>query len=622
MSKLKSIIDGLNAEQQQAVSLPVDTGPVMVLAGAGTGKTSVLTKRIAYLCAHGVSSSAILAVTFTNKAAREMKERLIAMGIPHGVMIGTFHSIGLRILKRCPEAAGVTAGFTVMDEDDTRKLWKDLFVAGKDEVVSPGSVKLSKWDNDIKKFMTAMFSAKERGMRSSDPNPATTFEQSVGRMLDIYETERKKLNRVDFSDLISASLDAIQSYPSGRAWADQFTHILVDEFQDTSKLQFAWATSILRDEKKSQHIFAVGDDSQSIYSFRGANIENISRFVVDYGAVEIMLEQNYRCGSLILQAANNLIAVNINGDKKKLWTENGTGEVRMLEFQNDRAEAAQIAEELSAVDDLKKCAVLVRTRGAMIPIVQAFRSLRIEHHVVGAMDYFDAKEIKDAMSLVRFAVNHQDSISFQRMGAVFHGVGKKTILAAVEEASGAMMSILDICAQNKKLHAIYEAFKDINGDSDATLSVRHLVEVSGLMDECRGSDEYHRVQNVNEFCSLAGQFGTLGEFIDEMTLFSEKDTRENGVTVSTIHAAKWLEWERVYIPVLNEAHLPITREMGTDPESKHLEFMSREEERRLMYVAITRAKRYLTVSFPKFRMVNGQTESAKPSRFLKESGLL
>lgn len=611
----------LNPEQQKAVSLPIDIGPVMVLAGAGTGKTSVLTKRIAYLCANGVDPSKILAVTFTNKAAKEMKERLKKMSVPSSSMLGTFHSIGLKVLKRCPEAAGVRAGFTVMDEDDTKRLWRSIFLVDDCKDIVAGSVKMIKGDKDIKKFMELMFAEKDRGVRVASAMPGSHLEQSVGKMLDIYEAERKKLNRVDFADLISASLEAINNFKEGREWADGFTHVLVDEFQDTSKLQFKWVTSILGGEKTTQQLFAVGDDNQSIYSFRGANIENIARFVKDYKAKEIMLEQNYRCGSGILAVANRLIAENVNGDRKKLWTQNAIGQVTLLAFQSDRQESAAIAEELRTHDALADCAILVRTRGAMISLAQALRSAGVEYHIVGAMDFFDSKEIKDAMSLIRFAVNHHDSLSFGRMAGIFPGIGNKTILAAINDADSSQMSLLGVCSQNKKLVNIYEAFKEIDADSNSTNATQHLVEVSGLLRECEKSDEPIRFTNVKEFCLLAGQFSTLTEFLEEMTLFSEKENRQKGVTVSTIHAAKGLEWERVYLPVLNEFHLPITREFGVDADSRHDEFMSREEERRLMYVAITRAKRELFVSYPGSRMIHGQIESVRPSRFLKEAGL-
>ena len=617
---IQPYLSGLNQQQQKSVSLPVNVGPVMVLAGAGTGKTSVLTKRIAYLCANGVDAHGILAVTFTNKAAKEMRERLKRMHVPPHVTLGTFHSIGLKVLKRCPQAAGVRPGFTVMDEDDTKRLWRSLFIAADDEAIAAGSVKMHRWDQDIKKFMTQMFAEKDKGVRVADPNPASPMEQSIGKMLTIYEAERKKLNLVDFSDLISASLEAIQHHPEGMMWAAGFTHVLVDEFQDTSKLQFKWVTSVLGGVKSGQQIFAVGDDSQSIYSFRGANIENISRFVTDYNATEIMLEQNYRCGSDILQAANNLIARNVNGDRKKLWTENATGQVHLSNFPSDKQEAAAIAAELARCQTLSECAILVRTRGAMVPIAQALRLEGVDHHIVGAMDFFDAKEIKDAMSLIRFAVNHQDSMSFGRMAGIFSGVGKKTILGALDDASRSLMPILGVCSQNKKLVHIYEAFRDIDGESNAVEATHHLVDVSGLLKECEKSDEAVRLSNIKEFIELAGQFETLTEFLEEMTLFADKENRQTGVTISTIHAAKGLEWNRVYLPVLTEFHLPITREFGIDTESKHLEFMSREEERRLMYVAITRAKDELFISYPYSRMVNGQHESTAPSRFLKEAG--
>lgn len=622
-TRISAIVSGLNPEQEEAVSLPVDSGPVMILAGAGTGKTAVLTKRIAYLCAHGVAPENILAVTFTNKAAKEMKERLKKMHVHPAPMLGTFHSIGLRVLKRCPAAAGVRSDFTIMDDDESKRLWRSLFVVPDDVPIAAGELKMHKSDPECKKFMTMMFKAKDLGQRKAPDVSYSILEQSIGRMIDIYESERKRQNRVDFSDLIAASLDAIKNHKEGQAWASTFTHVLVDEFQDTSLLQFEWATSILGGEKTRQNLFAVGDDNQSIYSFRGANVENIARYVAEYGAKEVMLEQNYRCGSSILDAANALIARNVNGDRKKLWTQNAGGKVALSDFQTDRHEAESIADAIIRRGGvLEDYAILVRTRAATIPLAKALRSRGVLHHVVGSLDFFDAKEVKDAMALIRFAINPKDLISFERMAALFPGVGKKAISSVIEEAEHSILSLIEVCASNKKTANIASAFQGIGGNSNAFDATSHLIDVSGLRAECEKADEEIRRENINDFCQLAGQFTMLAEFLEEMTLFADKEGRTDGVTISTIHAAKGLEWKCVYLPALTEGHIPMKRSYGNDAESRAQEFLAKEEERRLMYVAITRAKHELLMSYPSIRMVNGEMSSAEPSSFLSEAGVL
>ena len=614
------ILDGLNPEQKDAVTLPVDAGPVMVLAGAGTGKTSVLTKRIAYLCANGIDPSAILAVTFTNKAAKEMKERLKKLHVHPVPLIGTFHSIGLKILKHCPEAAGVANGVTVMDDDESKRLWKSLFLVADNVKIGAGEVKMRKSDPDAKIFMAMMFAAKENGVRlnsRSIPNQEKV-SLSVSQMLGIYEAERKAQNRVDFSDLISASLEAITKHESGIRWASGFSHILVDEFQDTSVLQFEWATSISKVFKTEQQIFCVGDDNQSIYSFRGAHIGNIEQFVTEFGATEILLEQNYRCGSEILSAANKLISKNPNGSRKKLWTNNHAGQIDLSEFQTDKEESESIARSLiDSESNLKESAILVRTRGAMIPITKALRGAGVDHHVVGAMDFFDSKEIRDALALCRFAVNNQDFISFTRGASLFDKIGAKTVEGIIADAIEYRMDLLDICSLNKKLRVISYAFDGIDTDSPASESLEKLVKISGLLAECEKSEEEHRLVNLRDLVEISKQFGGLGEFVEEITLFADKENQKNGVTVSTIHAAKGLEWSRVYLPVLNDGHLPMNIKNDNEPHNFAIE-----EERRLLYVAITRAKKELYLSFPLARVVHGSYITSQPSEFLKEAGLL
>ena len=628
------IMEGMNPAQVAAISLPIH-GAAMVIAGAGTGKTAVLTRRIAWLCSKGVDPMGIMAVTFTNKAAREMKERLAKLGVSPMPMMGTFHSVGLRILKMCPEAAGVKSGFTVMDESDTQSLWRRLFVAGKDQTPDPRRHQLPYKSEDAKKICGMMFALKEAGVRHSTDKisdlavdldtPAFAY-----KMLDIYEAERCRLNLVDFSDLISGSLAALQS-DGGHDWSmrtvrwkQRFTHLLVDEFQDTSALQFKWIGQMMSDRfsdarKHSNNIFCVGDDCQSIYSFRGAVVENVGRFVREFDATEVLLEQNYRCGTNILNAANKLIANNRSGDRKRLWADSDSGQIEFKSYDRDDEEAWGIARQVKSRGNLERTAVLVRTRAAMLPVTKALRENNILYHVVGAQDFFDRKEIRDAMSLVRLSVNQMDTLSFARAAAIFNGVGKTVLDRIVTEAKDRGISPLSVCAshKNEKVRAIATTIDILTASSPALNSVTRLAQWSGLEASCLEDEDESRIKNLRDFYAMAGGFSTLGHFLEEITLFAEKRGKTDGVTISTIHGAKGLEWDMVYLPALTQGHIPAIRER----EDQEKAFEEMEEERRLMYVAITRAKHGLYASFSKTRMVHGEIMAASRSIFVKESGL-
>lgn len=613
------IMDGMNPAQVAAISLPVH-GAAMVIAGAGTGKTAVLTRRIAWLCSKGIDPMGIMAVTFTNKAAREMKERLAKLGVSPMPMMGTFHSVGLRILKMCPEAAGVKPGFTVMDESDTQSLWRRLFVVGKDQTPDPRRHQLPYKSEDAKKICGMMFALKEAGVRhSTDKISDLAVEPDtpsfVYKMLDVYEAERCRLNLVDFSDLISGSLVALQS-DKGRDWSQKFTHLLVDEFQDTSALQFKWIDRMMSDR---ENIFCVGDDCQSIYSFRGAVVENVGRFVRKFDAAEILLEQNYRCGTDILNAANKLIANNRSGDRKRLWADSDAGQIEFKSYDRDNEEAWGIAHQIKSRGNLERTAVLVRTRAAMLPVTKALRENNILYHVVGAQDFFDRKEIRDAMSLVRLSVNQMDTLSFARAAAIFNGVGKTVIDRIVTEAKDRGISPLSVCAshKNEKVRAIATTIDILTASSPALNSVTRLSQWSGLEASCLEDEDESRIKNLRDFYAMAGGFSTLGHFLEEITLFAEKRGKTDGVTISTIHGAKGLEWDMVYLPALTQGHIPAIRER----EDQEKAFEEMEEERRLMYVAITRAKHGLYASFSKTRMVHGEIMAASRSIFVKESGL-
>ena len=625
------VTQGMNDRQTRAISMPV-TGAAMVLAGAGTGKTAVLTRRIAWLVANGVAPRSIMAVTFTNKAAREMKDRLTKLGVSPLPMMGTFHSVGLRILKLCPESAGVSKGFTVMDESDTKSLWARLFTVRpvpkgrsfdplKDQVPDPLKHQIYSTDPNLAIFRAWMFSLKELGIRSSDDNLANfeinkNIPQSIYYMLDIYEKERRALNMVDFSDLISGSLAAINDTDKGMDWAQGFSHLLVDEFQDTSALQFMWVRQMMAGRG---NIFCVGDDSQSIYSFRGAVVKNIELFVKEFNATEVLLEQNYRCGTDILDSANKLIAKNQGGSRKKLWADGGSGNVEYREFFNEIDEARWIARQIHLAGNVDNTAILSRTRAAMIPIASALRDAGVVHHVVGAKDFFDRREIKDAMSMVRMACNPSDYLAFVRVASIFKGVGEVAIDRVITASHARHQSPAVACCSDKSdsVRAIGNVFDGVSRKSNSSDAVWHLIEYSGFRKQCEEDADAARIRNIKDFMQMSEKFSTLGHFLEEMTLSAERSGLQEGVAVSTIHAAKGLEWDDVYLPALSQGHLP-SEQQSDDP----VEILSDlEEDRRLMYVALTRAKSGLFTSVAKDRLVFGKTVSSRPSIFIEEAGL-
>ena len=628
----QSIINGMNPEQTQAVTLDVNAGAVLVLAGAGTGKTSVLTRRIAWLVHHGVHPSNILAVTFTNKAAREMKERLVKLAVNPFPMVGTFHSIGLRILKKCPEAAGVTQGFTVMDENDRDSMWNRLFVQPKvikKDYVRPdhGMVLIQRDDEKLSVYRERMFKLKELGARNSLDCQRLATDKKLSdpwlfQALDIYEAARKQQNMLDFDDLIAGSLIALRDYPAGKAFADSFSHVLVDEFQDTSLSQYDWVRAISA-SMTTKNLFCVGDDYQSIYSFRGAVIENVQRFVREYRAHEVLLERNYRCASSILTAANALIAVNPGGTRKRLWTDSMNGLTSFRCFQTDKEEAWWVASSIQAHQNLTQTAVLLRTRSAMLPIANALRMVGIPYQIVGGKDFFERREIRDALALVHLYLNNRNLSAFARVAGMLEGVGETSIARVIRQAEIMGQSPLEAASTstNKELARLPEVMRQ-RPDIHCKQIVAELIMESGLGVDVLNDDDENRAQNIAEFIDLSEGYKTVEEFAEEMTLFTEKDTSVEGVTVSTVHAAKGLEWNNVYIPALSDGHFPAAFRFDKDdpPTIEKLNFHM-EEERRLMYVALTRGKDRVNTSFSRQRFLFGKTVYCEASPFVREAML-
>ncbi len=626
------ILADLNPEQAHAVSLDVDAGSTLVLAGAGTGKTSVLTKRIAWLIEHGVSPQNILAVTFTNKAAREMRERLEKLCFNQVPLVGTFHSVGLRILKLCPAAAGVSKGFTIMDETDKNSLWNRLFVepkAAKKGYTKPdhGLDMLPHGDDFIPVYRQRMFGLKELGARNFADCMRLATDKSLSapwlfKALDVYEDHRKQQNLLDFDDLIAGSLIALRDYPEGLKFAEKFTHILVDEFQDTSASQFDWIRA-LSAPMTIKNLFCVGDDYQSIYAFRGAVIENMQKFVRVYGAREVLLERNYRCASSILDAANALISKNPGGTRKRLWTNAVNGLTSFRRFPTDKEEAGWIAAEIRNRQAYKQTAILLRTRAAMLPVSNALRMLGVPYQIVGVKDFFDRREIRDALALVHLYLNPRNEAAFIRVAGILEGVGETSIMKVVKQADLTRQTTVEAAASSSNANlATLPVMLRARPNLSCKQVISELVRESGLGADVINDDDKTRAQNITEFIELSSKFDTLEEFSEELTFFMEKKETGEGVTISTVHAAKGLEWAHVFIPALADGHFPAYFRSTNDepPTREQLEFHL-QEERRLMYVALTRGKQSVMTSFASQRYLFGQVIRCEKSRFLEEAVL-
>jgi DNA helicase-2/ATP-dependent DNA helicase PcrA len=626
----------LNHEQQQAVAH--GDGPLLVLAGAGTGKTRVLVYRIASLVERGVAPWQILAVTFTNKAAGEMRERLIELlGDGAGQMwIGTFHATCARILRRWGERVGLRKGFLIYDDDDQMKLVNRLSKeAGVDEQVTPRTL-LSRFDR-----------AKNQGVDPASVKRGDFVDDLVAQIYPRYRDQLLRENAVDFNDLILHVLTLCKDADAGPRLATQFRHVLVDEFQDTNRVQYDLVHHLA---SGTRNLTVVGDDDQSIYRWRGAEPRNILDFDRDHPhAVVIKLEQNYRSTSTILDAANAVIAKNLDRHGKNLWTDRGGGDA--IEYKaagDDRGEAWDVARAIKQmIDDggrsPRDVAILYRTNAQSRPLEEQLRRYGVPYQVVGAVSFFERKEIKDAVAYLRLVVNPATDSAFERVvNEPPRGIGQTTIdrLRAHVGASGhallevaRMASRGDVAglqaAARKKLATFVDLIAGLGDVVQAGASVAEtliqVVERSGIraryeaMDSEEGRD---RLGNLSQLVNLAadyddeaGEEGTLEGFLERTALTAPADDKEVGdaIRMMTIHMAKGLEFPVVFLCGLEDGLFPSLRERDGTSEAEGLE-----EERRLAYVAITRARDQLFLSSARVRRVWGKDSMQAPSRFLDD----
>ena len=621
-------LENLNPEQLAAVTLADEHA--LVLAGAGSGKTRVLTTRIAWLIKSGhVTPGGVLAVTFTNKAAREMLTRLAAMlpVSPRGLWIGTFHGLSNRLLRTHHQEAGLPREFQILDTQDQLSAVKRLARAlNVDEDRLP--------PRELQWFINAQ---KEEGLRARDLPAADDLTRRRVELFAAYDEQCQREGVVDFAELLLRSFELLNRNELLREhYRARFRHILVDEFQDTNRLQYRWLKLFAGAQTR---LFAVGDDDQSIYGFRGANIGNLAEFEKEYAQGRVIrLEQNYRSQGNILDAANALIANNRNRLGKNLWTSAGQGDpLRVYEGESDAAEAHFIAEEVAAlVRDrggeglrLADIAVLYRSNAQSRVIEHALFGAALPYRVYGGLRFFERAEVKHALAYLRLIATPSDDNSFLRV-ANFppRGIGARTMEQLQDNAKQKVLSLFD--AADGKAGAFKKLIQELKSES-AVLSlpetIEHVVQRSGLLEHYKNEREgADRVENLGELVNAAAAFTQeereveSGEAIDPLTAFLTHAALEAGehqaaegqdaLQLMTVHSAKGLEFSAVFMSGLEEGLFPHEQSLAKRD--------GLEEERRLAYVAITRARSRLYLSFAQTRMLHGQTRYSLASRFLEE----
>ncbi|HTY01808.1 MAG TPA: UvrD-helicase domain-containing protein [Bacteroidota bacterium] len=629
-----SFLDELNPVQREAASSL--NGPCLVLAGAGSGKTRVLTFRVANLIAHDIRPECVLALTFTNKAAEEMKSRIVGLVGEHSrnIWMGTFHSLFARILRVEAERIGYRRNFTIYDTDDSLSQIKAAMgrLSLSPQQYIPQQVRAR-----ISHAKSARLGPAEFLASANDPSA-----RAVAAIYEEYELELHRSNAMDFDDLLLKPLDLFLHQPDVlQKYQHRFSHILVDEYQDTNRVQYHLINTLSRQHR---NLCVVGDDAQSIYAFRGADIRNILDFQTDYPDAKVFrLEQNYRSTKSILTAASSLIKNNRAQIPKSLWTSNDEGEPTSVErCEDDREEGrrvvSRIEEEISRKKlSLKDVAVLYRTNAQSRAIEDALRRAGIPYGIVGGVAFYRRKEIKDILAYLRLIVNPDDRESILRIINVpARGIGAGTVkkLAAFAEAEG--VTLFDALLRKELAGAVSERaaralrdfgtmmrkYQELQRQMSASELARSLVSelrILELLKEEHTSEADSRRQNVEELVSALSEFcesrpdATLGQFLEEAALIADVDTADfdrNAVTLMTLHAAKGLEFPVVFITGLEEGLFPLVSSSDDDEDI--------EEERRLMYVGITRARRKLYLCHAMSRLRFGEVTMAVRSRFIEE----
>ena len=633
------LLENLNPEQRAAVTLPHESA--LILAGAGSGKTRVLTTRMVWLIQTGqVSPLGVLAVTFTNKAAKEMLTRISAM-LPintRGMWVGTFHGLANRLLRIHYREAGLPQSFQILDSQDQLSAIKRLMKAM--------NVDTEKYEP--KKVQWFINNNKEAGRRARDAEAFDEYSMRMAELYEAYDAQCQREGVADFAELLLRSYELLyRNEPLREHYQDRFKHILIDEFQDTNTLQYRWLKLFAGPHTA---LFAVGDDDQSIYAFRGANTANMAEFEREFAHGNVIkLEQNYRSHGHILTAANTLIAQNAHRLGKNLWTAEGDGEpVRVFEAYSDQDEASFVVDEVRTLNRegmaLSDMALLYRSNAQSRVLEHALFSASVPYRVYGGLRFFERQEIKHALAYLRLLTNPEDDGAFLRVvNFPARGIGARTLEQLADTAARSGASLWQAaCTSGGKVAGFARLIEEIKASTrDLPLpeAIDHVIEASGLADYYRADKEgADRLENLNELINAAALFSEEGGLPDapgpdtapaapvvtespsELDRFLAHAALEAGehqagaghdaLQLMTVHAAKGLEFHAVFITGLEEGLFP--HEQSANEEN------GLEEERRLMYVAITRARRRLYLSHAQSRMLHGQVRYGLPSRFLGE----
>ena len=630
-------LDGLNPAQREAVETL--SGPVLMLAGAGTGKTKALTSRIAHLLATGTARPhEILAVTFTNKAAREMKQRIgshmgeAVEGMP---WLGTFHSVCAKLLRRHAELVGLKSNFTILDTDDQIRLMKQLIAAA---------------GIDDKRWPARMLSGVIDGWKNKAYTPdkvpvadSGAFDHKGVELYAAYQSRLRDLNAVDFGDILLHMVTIFQTHADVlEQYQRWFRYILVDEYQDTNVAQYLWLRLLAGGHK---NICCVGDDDQSIYGWRGAEVGNILRFETDFpGAHVVRLEENYRSTPHILAAASGVIAANKGRLGKTLFTSREDGEkVRLIGHWDGEEEARWIGEEVEAMQrgtrgmhpmSLDNMAILVRASHQMRAFEDRFLTIGLPYRVIGGPRFYERMEIRDAMAYFRLAVSPEDDLAFERIvNTPKRGLGDKAVQTIQRTARSNGVSLVEgarlVCQGKllggkglKELTILVDGLDrwaaQVRSEADTHVELAEMIldesGYTGFWQNDKTPEAPGRLENLKELVKALENFENLQGFLEHVSLIMDNETEEQGekVSIMTLHAAKGLEFPAVFLPGWEDGLFPSQRSMD-ESGVKGLE-----EERRLAYVGITRAEEICTVSFAANRRVYGQWQSAMPSRFIDE----
>src|SRR5437016_6181924 len=627
-------LEGLNEAQREAVL--ATEGPLLVVAGAGSGKTRVLTHRVAHLIAAcGVKPNEILAITFTNKAAGEMRTRLEGLlgGVARAIWILTFHAACGRILRREAELLGYRRNFTIYDQADQVRLTRAC---------------LEEFERDPKRFVPRGIHAQISNAKNALIGPdeyaarvASFYDQTVADVYALYQRKLFDSNAVDFDDLLMLTVDVLQRFPDAHErWAKTFRYVLVDEYQDTNHAQYV-LLKLLTDVSKN--LMAVGDEDQSVYGFRGADINNILDFEADFpGTHTVALEQNYRSTNAILSASNAVISHNRERKEKRLWSELGEGEpVRVVEVEDEHAEARFVAAEIAGLIEfgasLSEIAVVYRTNAQSRVLEDVLVRQGVAYQVIGGPRFYERAEIKDLLAYLQVIDNPYDTVSLTRIAnKPRRGVGDTSLARLATFAAGEGISLWEALGRADEaglataslravqtFHSLLQSLMAGAMELSVSELVERVLERSGYLDALeaeRTIEARGRIENLEELVGVAREFEAASEepslstFLQEISLYSDQDAlrgEEGGgqVTLMTLHSAKGLEYRAVFM---------IGVEEGVFPHARSLEEGSLEEERRLCYVGMTRAKERLTLTHAMRRALYGRTDANLPSRFLDE----